>query len=606
MIDAAGGTSPQEKDWGAWAEIRRLLPYARPHRVLFGATLLVCVSLSVIDVPIPFFLKKVIDAVLRHHESLRIFGLDLPPRRFLLVIFLSLATLAAIKGLLTYLQRTASEKMGQRMIYDLRLDLYRHLQSLSMPFFRNASTGRIMLRFMGDINAVLDMITDGFLRALMDTITILVVAAVILALNWKLALVVMSVLPFYAFTFLKLSPALRRTGRKARHERSALSGTLQEKIAGRLVVKAYHQEAAEEALVESQTASLRDWLIEKARVGGKLTALANVAIALGGALVLWIGGNHVLKGEMTKGGLMAFYALAAMLFPPLRRLARTNETYQAARVSLDRILDFLDQTTPLQEKDGTLDLKVTRGDVVFEDVRFSYVPGVPVLRGISVEIPGGQVVAVVGPNGAGKTTLLSLLPRFIDPDGGRVLIDGRSLRDVTLLSLRRQIGIVTQEPFLFSGTVVDNIRYGRPGATEEEVWQAARVANAFDFISSLPEGFRTEVGERGQRLSGGQIQRIALARAVINNPPILILDEATSAVDAESERLIREALLRLMQGRTVLVIAHRISTVQRADRILVMDGGLLVEEGRHDSLYLKNGPYTRICREQLLMERTTS
>jgi len=606
MIDAAAGSSLPEKDWGAWAEIRRLLPYARPHRVLFGATLLVCVSLSVIDVPIPFFLKKVIDAVLRHHESLRIFGLDLPPQRFLLVIFVSLATLAAIKGLLTYLQRTASEKMGQRMIYDLRLDLYRHLQSLSMPFFRNASTGRIMLRFMGDINAVLDMITDGFLRALMDTITILAVAAVILVLNWKLALVVMSILPFYALTFLKLSPALRRTGRKARHERSALSGTLQEKIAGRLVVKAYHQEAAEEALVESQTASLRDWLIEKARVGGKLTALANVAVALGGALVLWIGGSHVLEGEMTKGGLMAFYALAAMLFPPLRRLARTNETYQAARVSLDRILDFLDQTAPLQEKDGTQELKVTRGDLVFEDVRFSYVPGVPVLRGISVEIPGGQVVAVVGPNGAGKTTLLSLLPRFIDPDGGRVLIDGRNLRDVTLLSLRRQIGIVTQEPFLFSGTVEDNIRYGRPGATEDEVWQAARVANAFDFISSLPEGFRTEVGERGQRLSGGQIQRIALARAVINNPPLLILDEATSAVDAESERLIREALLGLMQGRTVLVIAHRISTVQRADRILVMDGGLLVEEGRHDSLYLRNGPYTRICREQLLMERATS
>lgn len=606
MIDTAPGTSPPEKDWGAWAEIRRLLPYARPHRVLFGATLLVCVGLSVIDVPIPFFLKRVIDGVLRHHESLRIFGLDLPPRQFLLVIFASLAGLAATKGLLTYLQRTASEKMGQRMIYDFRLDLYRHLQSLSMPFFRSASTGRIMLRFMGDINAVLDMITDGFLRALMDTITILAVATVILALNWKLSLVVMSVLPFYALTFLKLSPALRRTGRMARRERSALSGTLQEKIAGRLVVKAYHQEAAEEALVESQTARLRDWLIEKARVGGKLTALANVAVAVGGALVLWIGGNHVLNGEMTKGGLMAFYALSAMLFPPLRRLARTNETYQAARVSLDRILDFLDQTALLKEQDGTKDLKVTRGEVVFEDVRFSYVPGVPVLRGISIEIPRGQVVALVGPNGAGKTTLLSLLPRFIDPDGGRVLIDGRDLREVTLLSLRRQIGIVTQEPFLFSGTVEENIRYGRPGATEDEVWQAARVANAFDFISSFPLGFRTEVGERGQRLSGGQIQRIALARAVINNPPILILDEATSAVDAESERSIREALLRLMQERTVLVIAHRISTVQRADRILVMEGGLIVEEGRHDTLYLKNGPYRRICSEQLLLERITS
>src|SRR2546422_1257726 len=460
-----------------------------------------------------------------------------------------------------------------------------------------------MLRFMGDISAILDMITDGFLRALMDATTILTVATVILVLNWRLALVVMSVLPFYALTFIRFSPALRRTGRKARHERVALSGTLQEKIAGRVVVKAYHQEAAEEALVESQTARLRDWLIEKARIGGKLAALANVAVAIGGALILWIGGNDVLNERMTKGGLMAFYALAAMLFPPLRRLARTNETYQAARVSLDRILDFLDETTPLKERDGAMELTVTRGDVLFEDVRFSYVPGVPVLRGISVAIDGGQVVALVGPNGSGKTTLLSLLPRFIDPDGGRVLIDGSDLREATLASLRRQIGIVTQEPFLFSGTIEDNIRYGRPGASEEEVWQAARVANAFDFIGSLPRGFRTEVGERGQRLSGGQIQRIALARAVINNPPILILDEATSAVDAESDRLIREALLRLMQGRTVFVIAHRVSTGQRADKILVMDAGQIVEEGRHEALYLKNGLYTRICREQLLLER---
>ena len=603
MTEATSGAPPPAGEWGAWAEIRRLLPYARPHHALFAATLAVSVALSVIDVPVPFFLKKVIDAILKHHESLTLFGLDLEPRQFLRVIFASLVGLALAKGILIYLQRTASEKIGQRMIYELRLDLYRQLQSLAMPFFKNASTGRIMLRFMGDISAILDMITDGFLRALMDATTILTVATVILVLNWKLALVVMSVLPFYALTFLKFSPALRLTGRMARNERSALSGTLQEKIAGRIVVKAYHQERAEEALVESQTARLRDWLIKKARIGGKLAALANVAVAIGGALVLWIGGNEVLNDRMTKGGLMAFYALAAMLFPPLRRLARTNETYQSARVSLDRILDFFDTTEPLKERDGTNELRVMRGDVRFEDVRFSYVPGVPVLRGISLEIRGGQVVALVGSNGAGKTTLLSLLPRFIDPDSGRVRIDGQDLREVTLASLRRQIGIVTQEPFLFSGTIEENIRYGRPRATEEEVWQAAKVANAFDFITSLPRGFRTEVGERGQRLSGGQIQRIALARAVINNPPILILDEATSAVDAESDRLIREALLRLMQGRTVFVIAHRVSTVQRADRILVMDAGQIVEEGRHEALYLKNGLYTRICREQLLLER---
>src|SRR6266850_2961061 len=425
MADPAVTPGIQGRERSALDEAARLLPYARPHRGLFLATLAVSLALAVIDVPLPFFLKKVIDAVLRHHEHLALFGFDLDPRQFLMAILLSLAALAVAKGILTYMQRMASETMGQRMIYALRLDLYRHLQSLSMPFFKNASTGRIMLRFMGDINAVLDMITDGVLRALMDAVTIVTVVAVILALNWKLALVVMSVLPPYLLVFLRLSPALRHTGRMARHERSALSGNLQEKIAGRVVVKAFHQEGPEETLVTEQTGRLRDWLIAKARVGGRLTALANVLVALGGALVLGIGGLSVLNDEMSKGGLMAFYALAAMLFPPLRRLARTNETYQAARVSLDRLLDFLDETAPLKERDGARELTVTRGDVLFEDVRFSYVPGVPVLRGISVRIEGGQVVALVGPNGSGKTTLLSLLPRFIDPAGGRVLIDGQ-------------------------------------------------------------------------------------------------------------------------------------------------------------------------------------
>ncbi len=586
----------------ALAEAARLLPYARPHRALFLLTLLWSVSLAVIDVPVPFFLKRVIDAVLRRHEHLALLGRDLPPRQFLFAIFLCLAVIAVAKGLLLYAQRIASETMGQRMIYALRMDLYRHLQSLSMPFFKSASTGRIMLRFMGDINAVLDMITDGFLRALMDTITFVVVTGVILALDWRLALVVLSILPFYALTFVRLSPALRRTGREARKERSALSGNLQEKIAGRAVVKAFHQEAAEEDLAGAQTGRLRDWLVEKARIGGRLNAFANVAVALGGALVLWLGGNAVLDERMTKGGLMAFYALAAMLFPPLRRLARTNETYQASRVSLERIIDFLDETEPLKEREGTKELRVTRGSVRLEEVRFSYVPGVPVLRGIDLSVDGGQVVALVGPNGAGKTTLLSLLPRFIDPDGGRVLIDGQDLREVRLVSLRRTIGLVAQEPFLFSGTIEDNIRYGRPGATEVEIWEAARVANAFDFVRALPEGFRTQVGERGQRLSGGQIQRIALARAVINNPPILLLDEATSAVDAESEALIREALLRLMEGRTTFVIAHRLSTVRRADRILVMEEGRIVEEGRHEVLLRRESLYARLCKEQLFME----
>jgi len=575
------------------------LPYARRHAALFAVTLTASVLLAVIDIPIPFFLKKVLDAVLKHHEVAMLFGRALTPRSFLFGIFVSLLGLAVFKAVVLYTQRVVSESIGQRMIQELRLDLYAHLQSLSMGFFKGARTGRLMLRLMGDINAVLDMITDGFLRALMDIVTIAAVTATILLLNVKLAVLVLAGLPLYAWAFLRLSPGLRETGRLARRERSELSGHLQETIAGAAVVKAFAQEPVEKLRLASQTERLRDHLIDKARIGGSLAALAHIAIALGGALTLWIGGNAVLDGTMTKGGLMAFYALAAMLFPPMRRLAKTNETLQAARVSLDRILDFFDESTSQAEPRGGTAIDVGHGEVAFENVSFSYIAGTPVLSGVTLHVRAGETVAFVGANGAGKTTLVSLLPRFHDPDAGRVVIDGRDLSDVDPASLRRQVGIVAQQPFLFSGSIAENIRYGKPDATDDDVREAARVANALEFIEALPEGFATDPGERGQRLSGGQVQRIALARAILDNPPILILDEATSAVDAESEALIQEAIARLMTGRTTFVIAHRASTVKRADRIVVMEAGRIVEEGRHDELIARRGAYARLFAEQL-------
>ena len=584
-------------DRGAIAELRWLLPYARRHSGLFALALASSVALAVIDIPLPFFLKRVIDAVLAHHQTNFLLGMQLQPRDFLLAIFLCLMSIALAKGGLLYFQRTISETVGQRMMFELRSDLYGQLQSLSMSFFRSSSTGRLMLRLLGDITAVLDMVTDGFLRALMDFVTILAVVIVIFSLHWKLALVVLAGVPFYVFAFVRLSPELRAMGRQARKERSALSGNLQEKIAGAAVVKAFHQENAERELMEAQTGRLRDRLIEKARIGGRLTALAHVAIALGGALVLWMGGNAVLDGALTKGGLMAFYTLSVMLFPPLRRLAKTNETYQSARVSLDRILDFFDDTKPLMEARGSAELTISRGDVRFEHVSFSYVPEAPVLDDFDLAVEGGQLVALVGPNGAGKTTVLSMLPRFLDPDSGRVLVDGQDVGAVALSSLRRQVGIVTKETYLFSGTIEDNIRYGRPSATPEEVAAAARAANALEFVEALPDGFQTDVGERGQRLSAGQIQRIALARAILMNPPVLILDEATSAVDSESEAQIQEAIARLTDGRTTFVIAHRASTVKRADRILVMNRGTIVEDGRHQQLLAQGGLYARFFAE---------
>ena len=598
-IAAESARDDEGRERGHLEELSRLLPYARRHAGLFGLTLFVSVLLAVIDVPIPFFLKHLIDAVLHNSARLTFLGLAVSAEQFLLAIFLSLLGLALVKGLLAYFQRTVSETIGQRIVFELRLDLYRHLQSLSIPYFRQARTGKLMLRLMGDINAVLDMITDGFLRAFMDSVTILAVLIAIFSVHWRLAFIVLAAMPVYVAAFVNLNPRLRESGRLARRERSALSGHLQEKIAGAVIVKAFVQERNESARMEAQTGRLRDRLIDKARWGGLLTAVANSTVAIGAALVLWIGGRDVLAGTMSKGSLMAFYALSSMLFPPLRRLAKTNETYQASRVSLDRILDFFDETEPHQESNAGEPLRVTRGDVTFDRVSFRYRPDRPVLDDVSLAVRGGETVALVGVNGAGKTTLANLLPRFLTPQLGSVSIDGQDLAGVSLSSLRRHIGFVTQETILFAGSVGDNIRYGRPEATDEEVVQAARVANAYEFIAELPEGFATDVGERGQRLSGGQLQRLALARAVLANPPLLILDEATSAVDAESEAQIQEALARVTRGRTTFVIAHRVSTVRRADRIVVMQEGRIVEQGRHDELIARGGPYRRLFAEQL-------
>ncbi len=588
------------RERGPVEEIAQLLPYARRHRRLLGSALTLSVLLAVVDIPIPFVLKRVLDDVLHRHQHVLAFGTHVAPDTFLLGIFVTLVALALLKGVLLYTQRTVSETIGQRIVFELRLDLYRHLQTLSMPYFRSARTGKLMLRLIGDINAVLDMITDGFLRALMDGVTVLAVLIAIFCVNWHLSLVVMAALPVYVLAFVRLNPRLRATGRKARRERSALSGQLQEKIAGAAIVKAFGQEDAETSRVEQQSGRMRDHLIEKARLGGRLNAVANVTVAIGAALVLWIGGREVLDGTMSKGSLMAFYSLSSMLFPPLRRLSKTNETYQAARVSLDRILDFFEETTPLQEAASGEPLVVSHGAVSFEDVSFAYLPGTPVLRDVTLHVAGGETVALVGHNGAGKTTLLHHLLRFLQPDSGRVAIDGQDLRTVDLASLRRAIGVVTQDTLLFSGSIADNIRYGLPTASDDEVIEAARIANALPFIEALPDGFSTDVGERGQRLSGGQVQRIALARAILGNPPLLVLDEATSAVDAESEALIQDALARVMAGRTTFVIAHRVSTVRRADRIIVLDGGRIVEQGTHDDLLARGGAYRALFAEQLL------
>ena len=589
-------------------ELALLRGYLGQHRRLIVTAVLVSLLLAIADVPFPFFIKRVIDDVLRspRHRHFLHFDIGWERTTELWIIFGLFLVNAAAKGVLAFTQRVVTERVGQGVIKDLRRDLFSHLQSLDLTFFKESSTGQLMLRFIGDITSVLDLVTDGILRVLMDSMTIATVVLVLFLMNWRLALITCSVLPLYVWPFVRWSPRVRQFGHAVRDERARLSGNLQEKIAGIAVVKAFGQEPREQARFEQIAENLRGLEVERARWSGRVNGSTLSVVALCGALILCVGGRLTMEPGMTRGDLMAFYVLATLLFPPLKRLSRTNDVYQAAVVALDRIREFFEVAPERIEKQGGAPLRVTSGEVEFDHVTFAYPEDSPVLEDLSFRVKGGQVVALVGPNGCGKTTLVSLVPRFFEAASGTIRIDGQDISQVDLHSLREQVGIVGQDTQLFSGTVRDNIAYARPTASPEEIDEAARVANASDFIGRFRHGIDQKVGERGSKVSGGQRQRIAIARAVLRNPRILILDEATSAVDSESEALIQEALLRVMQGRTTFVIAHRVSTVRRADLILVMEKGRILESGTHSELLHQGGAYTRICREQLISDEPTT
>ena len=544
---------------------------------------------ALLTLPLPWIIKIIIDDVLVKHklEMLNLISIAI------IVIFL-------LRGFFVFLRNYLIIWVGQRVVFDLRTGLYHHLQTLSLKFYETKQTGKIIARITGDVDAVYNIIISGLIDLITNVITFIIVIIAIFFMDWKLAFLASTVLPFFAINFELFRRKIAEASRYARIQWDHVMGDLQETITGARVVKSFAMEKREDHHFKEQIQTNFEWNMRITSLSTTLWTIAEVISSVGTALVFWYGGYEVIRGHLTTGTLIAFYTFLGYLYGPVVYVTRFNEIVQRALVSARRIFNIFDTSSEVKEIKHPRVLQDVKGSIKFHNVSFEYVEGRVALYDINLSVSPGELIAFVGPSGAGKTTVINLIARFYDPTGGYIAIDGINIRNVKLESLHKQIGIVLQETFLFSSSIKENIKYGKPDATDEEMIEAAKAANAHDFIVQLPRGYKTPVGERGVNLSVGQKQRVAIARAILKNPPILILDEATSSLDSETERLIQEALDRLMQNRTTFVIAHRLSTVGLADKIVVMDKGRVVEVGKHEELIAKAGLYSKLYHTQLL------
>jgi ATP-binding cassette, subfamily B, bacterial len=487
----------------------------------------------------------------------------------------------------------------QQVIFDLRSDLYSHIQRLPLPWFDDRATGDIMTRLLEDVTAVERMLIDGIEQGVVAVLQIIVAMAALFFCNAKLAWLALIPVPFLVGGALAYTLTAPRRYRAQRKASSAMNSLLHDNLAGIRQIKTYVRETEEHARFDGVSGALRDAALRIMRVWALYNPSMSFFGAVGGVLMLGFGGGEVLAGRLTHGELAMLLFLVALLYEPIGRLHSLNQLIQSGRAAGERVFEILDEKPELREVEHDAPVSV-KGDVEFEDVSFSYDEDRPTLRHISLHARPGETVALVGQTGAGKSTLVNLLTRFYEYDDGEIRIDGTPIRDMPRGALRSAVGMVTQESFLFNGTVRDNLRLALPSATDEQMWRALADANAREFVERLPHGLDTMVGERGVKLSVGEKQRVSIARALLKDPPILVLDEATASVDTATERLIQQALDRLMEKRTSFVIAHRLSTVRHADQILVMERGRIVERGRHDDLLAMGGIYARLCASSFL------
>ncbi|WEG11767.1 ABC transporter ATP-binding protein [Pullulanibacillus sp. KACC 23026] len=572
-----------------WSQLSRLLIYLKPYskKILPGAIITLIIG-TAIRLFVPILIGMVaFDRIIKHGKESDLFKL-----------VAAIGVLYLISYVCSYFQIKLTNKLGQFMIYDLRKQLFNHVQYLSNRFFDSRSAGSILVRIINDVNSLQDLFTNGVINTLTDFIMLIGIIVILFSLSWQLAIAVMVIIPIMFFISTKFRQKIRRSWQYVRVKMSKLNSHLNESLQGIRVTQAYNQEVNNRAFFEKVNTDARESWKEATKQNAVFGPFVQLANAVGSAILIWWGSYLILHGHITTGVFVSFAFYLGMFWDPISRIGNTYNQLLVAMASSERIFEFLDETPNVKDVDDPISMDTIKGRINFENVEFAYDSKRKALNGINLEFPAGSTIALVGHTGSGKSTIANLVGRFYDPTKGAVKFDGIDVRNIKLSELRKEVSTVIQETFIFSGTIMENIRFGRPDATDEEVIAASKAVGADPFIQRLKDGYQTEVEERGNVLSVGERQLLSFARSLLANPKILILDEATSSIDTESELIIQDALNTLLKGRTSIIIAHRLSTIRDADKIVVLEHGNILEEGNHDQLMEKKGKYYELILSQ--------